>query len=99
MDPLRTAIVDAGPTHLRVRGHDVLQLMQRATFTDVIFLLHHTRLPTPEERRLLAAGMARADADATAFDAEGARIVDEARARQQRLPGFGHRVHADIDPR
>jgi len=156
MDPLRTAIVDAGPTHLRVRGHDVLQLMQRATFTDLIFLLHHTRLPTPEERRLidailiggadhgpgapscaaarlaasgnrqspsaavaagvatigdehggagalcmelLAAGIARAHGDVTRFDAEAARIVDEARARQQRLPGFGHRVHADIDPR
>lgn len=55
MDPLRTAIVDAGPTHLRVRGHDVLQLMQHATFTDLIFLLHHTRLPAPEERRLMDA--------------------------------------------
>jgi citrate synthase len=55
MDPLRTSIVDAGPTHLRVRGHDVLQLMQHATFTDSIFLLHHTRLPTPEERRLIDA--------------------------------------------
>jgi len=55
MDPLRTSIVDAGPTHLRVRGHDVLQLMRQATFTDLIFLLHHTRLPTPQERRLIDA--------------------------------------------
>src|SRR5215831_20985130 len=55
MDPLRTSIVDAGPTHLRVRGHDVMQLMQHGTFTDVIFLLHHTRLPTPQERRLIDA--------------------------------------------
>src|SRR5256885_8009367 len=55
MDTWRTAIVDAGPTHLRVRGHDVLALMQRATFTDLIFLLHHDRLPTPDERRLLDA--------------------------------------------
>ena len=47
MEPWRTAIVDAGPTHLRVRGHDVLALMQRATFTDLIFLLHHDRLPSP----------------------------------------------------
>src|SRR5437763_3716417 len=55
MDTWRTAIVDAGPTHLRVRGHDVLELMQQASFTDLIFLLHHDRLPSPGERRLLDA--------------------------------------------
>src|SRR5437773_5547213 len=55
MDTWRTAIVDAGPTHLRVRGHDVLALMQQATFTDLVFLLHHDRLPSPAERRLLDA--------------------------------------------
>jgi citrate synthase len=55
MHPWQTAIVDAGPTHLRVRGHDVLELMQQASFTDMIFLLHHTRLPTPGERRLIDA--------------------------------------------
>jgi citrate synthase len=55
MDTWRTAIVDAGPTHLRVRGHDVLELMKAASFTDLIFLLHHDRLPSREERRLLDA--------------------------------------------
>ena len=40
MEMWRTAIVDAGPTHLRVRGHDVPTLMREATFTDLIFLLH-----------------------------------------------------------
>src|SRR5882762_7543700 len=55
MEPWRTAIVDAGPTHIRVRGHDVLDLMRHATFTDLIFLLHHDRLPSAEERRLLDA--------------------------------------------
>ena len=29
--------------------------MRRATFTDLIYLLHHDRLPTPAERRLLDA--------------------------------------------
>jgi len=148
--------VDAGPTHLRMRGHDVLQLMQHATFTDAIFLLHHTRLPTPQERRLIdailiggadhgpgapscaaarlaasgnrqspsaaiaagvatigdehggagalcmeliATGLGRANGDASRFDAEAARLVDQARANKARLPGFGHRVHAQIDPR
>src|SRR5580765_57292 len=55
MDTWRTAIVDAGPDHIRIRGHDVLDLMQRSTFTDVIFLLHHDRLPSAAERQLLDA--------------------------------------------
>lgn len=55
MDTWHTAIVDAGPDHIRVRGHDVLELMRQATFTDLIFLLHHDRLPSPGERRLLDA--------------------------------------------
>jgi citrate synthase len=55
MDTWRTSIVDAGPDHIRIRGQDVLELMQRSTFTDVIFLLHHDRLPSLAERRLLDA--------------------------------------------
>jgi len=55
MDTCRTAIVDAGPDHIRIRGHDVLELMRQATFTDLIYLLHHVRLPSPAERRLLDA--------------------------------------------
>ena len=55
MDPWRSAIVDAGPSHIRVRGHDVLELMQKASFTDLVFLLHHERLPSPTERRILDA--------------------------------------------
>src|SRR6476661_4844457 len=55
MDTWRTAIVDAGPDHIRVRGHDVLGMMRAATFTDLIFLLHHERLPTAAERRLVDA--------------------------------------------
>src|SRR5207302_1933568 len=57
MDTWRSAIVDAGPDHIRVRGHDVLDLMKQATFTDLIFLLHPERLPTAGERRLFDAIM------------------------------------------
>jgi citrate synthase len=156
MDTWRTAIVDAGPTHLRVRGHDVLALMQQATFTDLIFLLHHDRLPSPGERRLLdailiavadhgpgapscaaarlaasgnrqslaaaiaagvltigdehggagsgcmeliATGLEDARRDRLSFQDVANRIVDEAKKNGKRLPGFGHRVHATIDPR
>ena len=55
MDSWRTAIVDAGPDHIRVKGFDVLELMQRSSFTDLIFLLHHNRLPSAGERRLVDA--------------------------------------------
>jgi len=156
MDTWRTAIVDAGPDHIRVRGHDVLELMRGRTFTDLIFLLHHERVPTPAERRLIdailigsadhgpgapscaaarlaasgnraspsaaiaagvltigdqhggagascmeliAAGLERARRDALTLDEAALRVVDEARAAKTRLPGFGHRVHADVDPR
>src|SRR2546421_8135195 len=55
METWRTAIVDAGPDHIRVRGRDVLELMRGASFTDLIFLLHHERLPSAAERRLVDA--------------------------------------------
>jgi len=156
MDTWRTNIVDAGPTHIRVRGHDVLDLMRGATFTDLIFLLHHERLPTEAERRLvdailigsadhgagapscaaarlaasgnrqspaaaiaagiltigdehggagsacmemIAAGLERARRDAISPHEVARQLVDEARASQTRVPGFGHRVHSEIDPR
>jgi citrate synthase len=156
METWRTAIVDAGPDYIRVRGHDVLDLMRQSTFTDVIFLLHHDRLPSPAERRLMDAmligvadhgagapscatarlaasgnrqslaaaiaagiltigdehggagsacmelmseGIARATRDSLSFDETAAQLVDEAKARRIRIPGFGHRVHAAIDPR
>lgn len=156
MQPWRTAIVDAGPDHLRVRGYDVLELMQRSTFTDLIFLLHHRRLPSSAERRLvdailiggadhgpgapscaaarlaasgnrqslsaavaagvltigdehggagsgcmdlIAEGLTRARESKRAFDEVAGEMVDEARGRGARLPGFGHRVHTVIDPR
>jgi citrate synthase len=156
MEPWRTAIVDAGPTHIRVRGHDVLDLMRHATFTDVIFLLHHQRLPSDAERRLIdailigsadhgagapscaaarlaasgnrqslsaaiaagvltigdghggageacmeliAAGLDRARRESMSIDESARRLVDEAKAARRRLPGFGHRVHSESDPR
>ena len=156
METWRSAIVDAGPDHIRVRGRDVLDLMRGATFTDLIFLLHHERVPTAAERRLIdailigsadhgagapscaaarlaasgnrqspsaaiaagvltigdehggagsscmeliAAGLDRARTEKLSLDAAALRVVDDARAAKARLPGFGHRVHSEIDPR
>jgi citrate synthase len=55
MDPWRTALVHARDGRIWIRGHDVASLMQSATFTDTIFLLHRGRLPDTRERRILDA--------------------------------------------
>lgn len=55
MEPWRTAIVEASDGTIRLRGQDVTSLMTESTFTDTIFLLHRSRLPTKEERALIDA--------------------------------------------
>lgn len=55
MEPWRTAIVQADASSIRLLGYDVVELSRRASFTDVIFLLHRGRLPNEGERRLLDA--------------------------------------------
>src|SRR3954463_12991586 len=55
MDPWRTAIATSDATNIWIRGQPVTSLMQQASFTDVIMLLHQGRLPSPGERRLLDA--------------------------------------------
>ena len=55
MEPWRTALVNSDATHIWMRGRSVTRLMQEATFTDVIALLHLGRLPSAGERRLLDA--------------------------------------------
>jgi citrate synthase len=55
MEPWRTAIVDARDGQIRIRGTDVTALMTERTFTDTIFLLHRSRMPTPAERTMLDA--------------------------------------------
>jgi citrate synthase len=54
-EPWRTAIVQAADSTIRLRGYDITELMQRASFADVVFLLHRERLPNSHERRLLDA--------------------------------------------
>jgi citrate synthase len=55
MEPWRTAIVNSSDGEIRLRGYDVTSLMKGRTFTDTIFLLHTSRLPTAHERALLDA--------------------------------------------
>lgn len=55
MEAWRTGLVDSKDGQIRLHGYDVTSLMTRASFTDVIFLLHRGELPTAAERRVLDA--------------------------------------------
>jgi len=76
MDPWKSALVTHDATSIRIRGYDIGALMERASFPDVVFLLHRGRLPSPEERRLLNAILiASSDHNAGAPSCAAARIV------------------------
>ena len=55
MEPWRSAITTSDEKNIFIRGYDIASLMKRASFTDVIYLLHQGRMPTDAERRLLDA--------------------------------------------
>jgi citrate synthase len=55
MEPWRTAIVNKDETHIWLRGYDITQLMSRASFASVLFLLHKNRIPSEGEERLFNA--------------------------------------------
>jgi citrate synthase len=76
MEPWRTAIVNKDETHIWLRGYDITQLMSRASFASVLFLLHRNRLPTEGEERLFNALMiASADHGAGAPSCATARLA------------------------
>lgn len=76
MEPWRTAIANSDEVNIWIRGYDIGSLMQRATFADLLFLLHRSRLPTPSERRLLDAILiAVADHGAGAPSCAAARLA------------------------
>jgi citrate synthase len=152
---LRTEIATSDLHHIWVRGLDLTSdVMGRLTFTEVVFLLIASRLPTPEEMRVLdavlvslmehgltpsatvarvtysvspeslqgavAAGLLGAGSVVLGSMEECGRIltqVDEAvtrgrplaevleevvldyRRQHRRLPGMGHAIHTEGDPR
>lgn len=48
---------------------------------------------------LIAAGLARARRESLSIAEVARRTAEDAKAAGRRLPGFGHRVHTQIDPR
>ena len=76
MEPWKTSITTSDEKSIFIRGYDVTSLMTHATFTDVIYLLHQSRLPTRDERRLLDAILIGvSDHGPSAPSAAAARIV------------------------
>ncbi len=76
MEPWRTAITNSDDAHVWVRGYDLTQLMTQATFADMVFLLHQSRLPNAAERRLVDAILvAAADHGPVSPSGAAARIV------------------------
>jgi citrate synthase len=76
MEPWRTGITTSDETSIFIHGYDVTSLMQQATFTDTIFLLHQGRLPSKEERTLFDAILIGvSDHGPAAPSAAAARIV------------------------
>jgi citrate synthase len=84
--PWKSAISDSDETTLWLRGHDATALMRTASFADVVFLLHRSRLPTAHERRLIDAiliavsdhGPGSPSAAAARVVATGSRLAPEA---------------------
>jgi citrate synthase len=76
MQPWRTSLVTSDETSIRVRGYEITDLMQSASFADTAFLLHRGRLPNAAERKLLDAILiAVADHGAGAPSCAAARLV------------------------
>jgi len=55
MESWKTALSYSDEDQIWIRGQSMTSLMAKASFTEVVFLLHHGRSPSEEERRLLDA--------------------------------------------
>jgi citrate synthase len=55
VEPWKTALSHSDDKNIWIRGQDITGLMAGSSFTEVIFLLHHGRVPSIDERRLLDA--------------------------------------------
>ncbi|HDS00716.1 MAG TPA: citryl-CoA lyase, partial [candidate division Zixibacteria bacterium] len=51
----KTSITDIGPGKIRVRGFDVPDLMENASFAEVVFLVLKGELPSEPEARMMEA--------------------------------------------
>src|SRR6185503_8811311 len=55
MEPWKTALSNSNATHIWIRGHDITSLMKSSSYADVLFLLHHGRMPSDGQRALIDA--------------------------------------------
>jgi len=74
--PWKTAITQIEPNHVRVRGYDIADLMGRASFGSVVYLVLRGELPEPKVAALMDAILiAGVDHGATPPSALAARTV------------------------
>jgi citrate synthase len=55
VEPWKSAVSYSDEHQIWIRGEAITELMAKASFTEVVFLLHQGRLPSADERRLLDA--------------------------------------------
>ncbi|MGB8658763.1 MAG: citryl-CoA lyase [Candidatus Zixiibacteriota bacterium] len=72
----KTAITDVRKGEIRVRGYDIVEMMEKLSFSDAIFLTLKGDLPTPEESQMMRAILVSSiDHGATPPSALSARTV------------------------
>jgi citrate synthase len=75
-EPWKTSISSVKPNEIRLRGYSVVELMEKLSFGDVVFLLMAGELPRKGEGRLIEAILvAAADHSLAAPSTDAARIV------------------------
>lgn len=54
-DKWQTAITDIGPGKIHVRGYDIVELMEKLTFAQTVYLILRGELPDEKEARMIEA--------------------------------------------
>lgn len=103
----RTEISEVKPNEIRVRGYDLMELIGRASFGDVVYLLLSGDLPVANEGRMMDAllvsatehGLMAPSVDATRFVASGGVPLQAAVASGINAMGEHHAGAVDASAR
>ena len=91
-----------------IRGYDMLDLMQKHSFAEMMILLWRGDLPTEKEVKLLHTALAAGAlaigenhggaAEKCAYLLQSGKSAQEI-SEQSMIPGFGHKIYKEEDPR
>ena len=107
MTDAKTAIAEATADAVTVRGYDLTsELMGHLSLTEMFFLLLMGRAPDERERRMTDACLVAIaehglvpSVQALGAGTDRVDVVRDSRVARRALPGFGHPLHKDGDPR